>query len=217
MTRIYYDLEFIEYRTGWLRKRYTIDLISIALVADDGREYCAVNRDMPVRRIRRHAWLMDNVVPHLPKGHGEQRLSMPKRWLFHYGDRTVKPEARIADEVAAFIQATPDAELWANYGAYDHVRLCWLWGLMIDKPSGVPMFTHDLQQERARLGVRDEDIPAQVLGQHDALADARYNKRLGDLLIDLARPRARIENYEPGSPEDFTASERLGLDIGDRD
>jgi hypothetical protein len=75
-----YDLEFIEYRTGWLRKRYTIELISIALVADDGREYYAVNRDMPVRRIRKHKWLMKNVVPHLPKGRGDQRIHMPKRW-----------------------------------------------------------------------------------------------------------------------------------------
>lgn len=212
MTRIYYDLEFIEYRTGWLRKRYTIDLISIALVTDDGREYYAVNRDMPVRRIRRHKWLVENVVPHLPKGHGDQRLSMPKRWLFHYGDRAVKPESRIADEVAAFIQATPGVELWANYGAYDHVRLCWLWGLMIDKPSGVPMSTHDIQQEAARLGVGDERLPRQAEGEHNALADARHNKVMGDYLIDLAKPRVRIENHETGSPEEITIRKRLGLD-----
>ncbi|MFC4006626.1 3'-5' exoribonuclease domain-containing protein [Nonomuraea purpurea] len=212
MTRIYYDLEFIEYHTGWFRKRYTIDLISIAMVGDDGREYYAVNRDMPVRRIRRHKWLMDNVVPHLPKGHGDQRLSMPKRWLFHYGDRAVKPAERIADEVAAFIQATPDVELWANYGAYDHVRLCWLWGLMIDKPFGVPMFTHDIQQEASRLGLREEDLPRQADGEHNALADARQNKVICDFLAELARPRIRIENHEPGSPEDLAIRKRLGLD-----
>lgn len=214
--RIYYDLEFIEYRTGWFRKRYTIDLISIGMVANDGREYYAVNRDMPVRRIRRHKWLMDNVVPHLPKGHGDQKLSMPKRWLFHYADRTVKPEPQIAAEVAAFVQATPDVELWANYGAYDHVRLCWLLGLMIDKPSGVPMFTHDLQQELARLGIRDDDLPKQVLGLHDALADARYNQAVGDSLDNLAKPRVKIENYEFGSPEDLAARKQCDLDEADR-
>jgi hypothetical protein len=57
---------------------------------------------------------------------------------------------------------------------------------MIDLPPGVPMFTHDLQQERARLGIRDDDIPRQVLGLHDALADARYNKGLGDSLAEQA-------------------------------
>jgi hypothetical protein len=176
VTAIDYDLEFIEYRTGWLRKRYTIDLISIALVSDDGRTYYAVNRDMPVRRIRKHKWLMRNVVPHLPKGHGDRRIHMPKRWLFHYADPAVKPQTQIAREVAAFIQTTDDVALWANYGAYDHVRLCWLWGLMVNLPPGVPMFTNDIQQERARLGIHEDDLPKQESGEHNALADARHNQ-----------------------------------------
>ena len=186
MTDIDYDLEFIEYRTGWLRKRYTIDLISIALVADDGRTYYAVNRDMPVRHIRRHKWLMDNVVPHLPKGHGDQRIRMPKRWLFHYADECVKPQTQIAREVAAFIQTTDDPALWANYGAYDHVRLCWLWGLMPDLPPGIPMFTNDIQQEARRLGVAWNELPAQESGEHNALADARHNQTVRRWLTSRA-------------------------------
>jgi hypothetical protein len=176
VTGVDYDLEFIEYRFGWFRKRYTIELISIALVSEDGREYYAVNRDMPVRRIRKNQWLMRNVVPHLPKGHGDQKLTMPKRWLFHYADRAVKPEKRIAAEVAAFIQATDDVELWANYGAYDHVRMCWLWGLMIDLPPGVPMYTNDIQQEARRLGIPWDALPQQEGSEHNALADARHNQ-----------------------------------------
>jgi hypothetical protein len=176
MTDVDYDLEFSEHRTGWLRKRYTIELISIALVADDGREYYAVNRDMPVRKIRKHKWLMDNVVPHLPKGHGDQRIHMPKRWLFHYADHRVKHQTTIAREVAAFIQATDDVALWANYGAYDHVRLCWLWGLMVDLPPGVPMYTNDIQQEARRLGIGWDELPEQEGSEHNALADARHNR-----------------------------------------
>lgn len=187
MTAIDYDLEFIEYRMGWLRKRYTIDLISIALVADDGRQYYAVNRDMPVRRIRRHKWLMKNVVPHLPKGHGDMRNSMGKRWLFHYADPRVKPQTQIAHEVAGFIQATEEVELWANYGAYDHVRLCWLWGLMVDLPPGVPIFTHDIQQEARRLGIPSDALPKQEGGEHNALADARHNQVVRRWLADRAR------------------------------
>lgn len=190
MTAIDYDLEFIEYRHGWLRKRYTIELISIGLVADDGREYYAVNRDMPVRRIKKHRWLMDNVVPHLPQGHGDQRITMPKRWLFHYADRAVKPQERIAAEVAAFIQATPDVQLWANYGAYDHVRLCWLWGLMVDLPRGVPMFTHDIQQERDRLGLTWDDLPEQGSAEHNALADARHNQTVRHWLAKRGKAAA---------------------------
>ncbi|MFE7906504.1 3'-5' exoribonuclease domain-containing protein [Streptomyces albogriseolus] len=170
MTVIDYDLEFLE-------DGRTIELISIGMVCDDGRQYYAVNRDMPVRKIRKHKWLMENVVPHLPKGQGDMRNSMSKRWLFHYGDHRVKPHKVIADEVMEFIRAAgPDVELWANYGAYDHVCLAQLWGRMIDLPEGVPMFTHDIQQERSRLGLRWDELPQQESGEHNALADARHNQ-----------------------------------------
>jgi hypothetical protein len=169
VTAIDIDLEFLE-------DGCTIELISIGMVCDDGREYYAVNRDMPVRRIRKHKWLMENVVPHLPKAHGDRRLTMPKRWLFDYASPLMKRRARIAAEVAAFIQATPDVELWANYGAYDHVGLAQLWGPMIALPAGVPMFTNDIQQEARRLGISEDEFPIQSGGLHNALADARHNQ-----------------------------------------
>ena len=169
MTAIDYDLEFLE-------DGRTIELISLGMVCDDGREYYAVNRDMPARRIKKHKWLMENVVPHLPRGHGDRRLTMPKRWLFDYADPAVKPRALIADNVEAFIRATPDVELWANYGAYDHVGLAQLWGPMIALPSGVPMFTHDIQQEARRLGIGWNELPQQQGAEHNALADARHNQ-----------------------------------------
>jgi 3' exoribonuclease, RNase T-like len=46
--KIFYDTEFIE-------DGRTIDLISIGMVAEDGREYYAVNRDMIVRRLEQGA------------------------------------------------------------------------------------------------------------------------------------------------------------------
>lgn len=169
MTEVHYDLEFLEDGS-------TIELISIGMAADDGREYYAVNKDMPIRRIRKHAWLMENVVPHLPKAHGDRRNTMPTSWLFDYASPLVKPRERIADEVMDFIRAAgPDVQLWANYGAYDHVALAQLWGRMIDLPEGVPMFTHDIQQERSRLGLRWDELPRQEAGEHNALADARHN------------------------------------------
>jgi len=178
--RIYYDTEFLE-------DGKTIELISIGMVAEDGREYYAVNRDMPHKRIARHEWLVDNVVPSLPRLHGDARL--------HYAGRRSNPlaldwqhphlkrRARIADEVRAFIQATPDVELWAWYGAYDHVVLCQLWGAMVDLPDGVPMYTHDLKQEADRLG--NPPLPEQADGHHNALADARHVKVMAEALAGL--------------------------------
>src|SRR5690606_14816131 len=57
--KIYYDTEFLE-------DGETIELISIGMVAEDGRELYAVNADMPFRRVIRHDWLRENVVPSLP-------------------------------------------------------------------------------------------------------------------------------------------------------
>jgi len=176
--RYWYDSEFLE-------DGKTIELISIGIVAEDGREYYAVNDDITKsprrpfkgrlpRRIKRHEWLMSNVVPSLPKPHGDWNLQMPKSWLFNYHDPSVKRPAVIADQVASFLLADGTPELWADYGAYDHVVLCQLWGRMIDLPDGMPMFTNDIQQEALRQGVPWDQLPQQAEGQHNALADARH-------------------------------------------
>lgn len=165
MTIIAYDTEFLE-------DGRTIELISIGMVAEDGREYYAVNRDLPVRRIRKHPWLMANVVPSLPRPHGEWIFDMPKRWLFDYTAACVKSRQQIAAEVRDFILAAPGPELWAWYGAYDHVALAQLWGRMIDLPKGVPMWTNDLKQECERLG--GPSLPSLPgITEHNALDDAR--------------------------------------------
>jgi hypothetical protein len=188
MTGIDYDLEFLE-------DGRTIELISIGMVCDDGCEYYAVNSDAPWERIRKNDWLIRNVLPSLPIT-GRTSLdsylaipanSYPKTTLELVGadtrDTQVKPHWVIANEVRDFIQAAqePDVdystvELWANYGAYDHVALCQLWGPMIALPDGVPMFTHDIQQEARRLGFSWDDLPKQESGEHNALADARHNQ-----------------------------------------
>lgn len=169
--RIFYDTEFIE-------NGRTINLISIALVREDGHELYLVNRDMPIRQIRRHPWLMANVVPHLPQPHGDRILHQPARWLFDYTHPTVHRRAEIASRVREFITSTPEPELWADYAAYDHVVLAQLYGPMINLPHGIPMWTNDLRTEISRRG--NPALPEQQHGVHDALADARH-------LRDLAR------------------------------
>ena len=192
MTAIDYDLEFLE-------DGRTIELISIALVCDDGREYYAVNSDAPWERIREHSWLMENVWPHLPlvghksglkyAGGGEHKVGLTSPGTLDRRDSRVKPHWVIANEVRDFIQATPDVELWANYGAYDHVALAQLWGPMIALPAGVPMFTNDIQQEARRLGVPWNELPKQENAEHNALADARHNQVVRRWLEEQAAVR----------------------------
>jgi hypothetical protein len=176
--RIYYDTEFIENGS-------TIDLISIGMVAEDGREYYAVNSEIDQwvpdgseklhKRISSHDWLMRNVVPHLPLTSPPSRSSNTWIWSLDRKSLLVKPRWVIANEVREFILATPDPSLWAWYAAYDHVCLCQLWGPMIWLPKGVPMWTNDLKQETERLG--NPELPSMPgVAEHNALSDAREVK-----------------------------------------
>lgn len=182
--RYFYDTEFIE-------DGKTVDLLSIGIDAEDGRQYYAVASDAPWKRVKKNPWLMANVVPHLPQAHGDARNHQPKAWLFNYNDPCVKPREQIAGEVADFIlgkdrhEILPDVELWADYAAYDHVVLAQLFGRMIDLPQGMPMFTHDIQQEARHLGV-ESILPGQQGSVHNAIEDARHVRRLWFFLRDKA-------------------------------
>jgi hypothetical protein len=177
--RYFYDCEFLE-------DGKTIELISIGIAAEDGRELYLVNRDAPWKRIKKDEWLMANVVPKLPRPYGDWRNHMPKRWLIDFHNPAVQGRAKIAEVVERFLlgddlETHEDLELWADYGAYDHVVLCQLFGRMIDLPPGVPMFTNDLQQEVRRLG--NPTLPEQAAGAHNALDDARHLKACFEALV----------------------------------
>lgn len=190
--RIYYDTEFIE-------DGRTIDLVSIGMVADNGDEYYAISSEFDLKKFAASDWLMANVWPSLPQVRGDARMmilsSMREgasaykhvKRLFSRGDPDVKPRRAIAEEVRGFIRSFPAPELWASYGAYDHVALAQLFGRMIDLPSGIPMWTNDLQQMAAWFGLTDDDLPQQEAGHHNALADARHNLVVAHFLDEQAR------------------------------
>jgi hypothetical protein len=168
-----YDCEFLE-------DGETIKLISIAIVAEDGEFFYAINEDMPFSSISKHKWLMTHVMPSLPVRRG---YNSP--WDTEHPDfQFVMPRTDIAEGARKFITRYTDPRLWAWYGAYDHVALCQLWGRMIDLPHGVPMFTNDLKQEAVRLG--SPRLPEQPSGAHNALQDAWHNQTV----------RRFLRNYE---------------------
>jgi len=61
------DTEFLEgfYKPLFGKRRHFIDLISIGIVADDGREYYAVNRDMDLKKAWEDDWIRKNVLESL--------------------------------------------------------------------------------------------------------------------------------------------------------
>ncbi|MEV6401283.1 hypothetical protein AB0M39_42025, partial [Streptomyces sp. NPDC051907] len=149
------DLEFREDGT-------VIELVSIALVAEDGRELYAVNADMDQHAVRTHPWLGRNVWPQLPVVKNPRGARGVDRLDLDHPD--VHPRRKIRRMAEEFFKATPDLDLWAYYGAYDHVCMAQLWGPMPALPSYVPMRTNDIAQELARLG--DPPVPAQPEGEH---------------------------------------------------
>lgn len=152
--RYFYDCEFIEDGT-------TIDLVSIGAVDEDGREFYAVSTEFdPSKAI---PWVRDNVLDKLPS-------PADPAWL---------SRKQIRDELYDFlvepIRGVSGAriELWAWYGAYDHVVLAQLWGAMPALPRALPRMTKDLKQLWDELG--KPSLPAAPTDQHSALADARHN------------------------------------------
>ncbi len=153
--RFFYDAEF-----GVTAPE--VSLVSIALVAEDGREYYAVSSEFDPMAV--HPWVRDNVLPQLPP------------------TSTWRPRAQIRDEIEQFLGRDP--VLWAWYSAYDHVALCQLWGAMPELPRTLPRFTLDVRQLWEHLG--RPPLPQQESGLHDALADARHCKARWEALAERA-------------------------------
>jgi 3' exoribonuclease, RNase T-like len=148
--RYFYDTEFID-------DGLSIELISIGVAAEDGREYYAVSTDFNPDRAGR--WVRTHVLPKLPSP-----SSPVWRW-----------RAAIRTDLEDFfgIDSDEPIELWAWIGAYDHVALCQLWGPMTALPPAIPRFTRELRQYWEDRG--SPPLPSRSKDAHDALVDARDN------------------------------------------
>lgn len=148
--RYFYDTEFID-------NGRTIELISIGVAAEDGREFYAVSTEFDPESAGR--WVRTNVLPKLPSP--ASRLWSSRR------------EIREGLEEFFGIDSPEPIELWAWVGAYDHVALCQLWGAMTGLPPQIPRFTRELRQLWEDLG--SPRMPPRPADTHDALVDARHN------------------------------------------
>jgi len=147
--RFFYDTEFIE-------DGKTIDLVSIGVVDERGREFYAVSTEFDPGRAG--PWVRDNVLDKLPS-------PADPAWC----DR-----ATIRDRLMKFLTRDRErVELWAWFAAYDHVALAQLWGDMPALPRELPRFTRELRQRWEDVG--KPSLPPPPSDAHDALADARHN------------------------------------------
>lgn len=240
------------------KTKSTIDLISIGIVSEDGREYYAISKDFNLKEAwnrwqysqklisgknqqGKEYWIRENVLrpifdeiwcknsykQHLHQIPYEFTYSNFKKLINLYG----KSNEIISIETRNFIMETgidygvgehtyTPIDIYTYYGDYDWVAFCWLFGKMIDLPTGFPMYSRDLKQildEKAgakdwyygrdiwsntNTGSRElqkVDYPAtlrdkiekikrhddypKLENEHNALADARWNKKLYEFLI----------------------------------
>lgn len=175
--RFWFDTEFIE-------DGRTIDLLSIGIVAEDGRTYYATSGEADLSKAS--PWVLENVIPHLntTSGRGSYSLNVSRQTIrdgvlafvgpVAYGDARNLPGAN----------GTP--EFWAYYADYDWVALCQLFGTMMDLPKGWPMYCRDVKQLCDYLG--NPTLPKQGKGEHHALADAKWTKDAYHYLTEIYAP-----------------------------
>lgn len=157
--KYFFDTEFIE-------DGHTVDLMSIGIVAEDGRTLYLESSECDLSKAG--DWVQANVIPHL---HG------PK-----------VSRAEMLRAIVTFIGGDMKPQFWAYFPTYDWICLCQLWGTMMDLPGHWPKFPRDLKFLATLLGIHedlDKRVP-QVGTQHDALEDALWNLKAFKYLRHVA-------------------------------
>jgi hypothetical protein len=167
--RYYLDTEFIEFPN-------TIQLISIGIKSEDGREYYSVSSAYEFDKASK--WVIDNVIIPIYKEQSSKEMKSLGVDITNFHKYVGKDLSQIKEDILAFV-GFPDypkgePEFWTYYGAYDWVVFCWIFGRMIDLPKGFPMYSNDLKQLSESLGGVNMKSPD---GEHNALVDAVWNEK----------------------------------------
>ena len=162
------DTEFID-RPG------AIDLISIGLVAEDGREFYAENSEVDWSRASR--WTLETVRPQLEGGG--------------------MPQEAIGNAIRRFADHDERPVFWGYYCAWDWVVFSWLFGGLAELPFHFPQLCLDIRQWALELG--DPELPRQLGQRHHALADARWTREAWAFLARL--DPAAGERCVPGAKD----------------
>lgn len=147
MVRYFLDTEFIEFPS-------TIELISLALVCEDGRELYLENKGADLSRA--DDWIKTNVLAHL------------------VGGEVAVSREEMRKKIVDFVGTENRPEFWAYFADYDWVVFCWLFGRMLDLPKNFPKYCRDFKQTMDSWNIKKSDLPAQSGTEHHALADARW-------------------------------------------
>jgi len=156
--KIYLDTEFIE-------RPNTIELISIGLIREDGKEYYAISSEFNPDNAS--LWVKENVLDIL-------EADVPRKSI-----------ETIRNEILAFTDdlKKEKIEFWGYFPSYDWVVFCWIFGTMEKLPANYPKYCLDLKQEMHKMGVKRHTLPSHDAVKHNALEDAKWHKKVFDFLF----------------------------------
>ncbi len=157
--RYFFDTEFID-------RPFSLQLISIGMVSEDGREFYGENDDVDWTQASH--WVMQNVAPYV--GHFEMDL------------------IDIQIGLRKLIGNDREPEFWAYNGAYDWVLFAWLFKSILNFPRSWPKRHYELQELMVQAdtqGYTLNNIPVQKGQHHNALEDAKWNRELFQYLHNL--------------------------------
>lgn len=172
--KYFIDTEFIEgfHKPLFGKRRHFIDLISIGIYCEDGREYYAVSNEFNPKDA--DDWVRENVLDKIELDFYRQESTYAK--TYHSSSLTLKnfmkwkgkSNKQIASEIFQFVcpyakaseyagagsidegaegyLITTPPQFYGYYSDYDWVLFCSLFGRMIDLPKGFPMYCIDLKQ-----------------------------------------------------------------------
>ncbi len=170
--RYFFDFEFNE-------NVKPIEIISLGIVADDGREFYAVHRNYASFEEYKNSpapgdqfpiinscndWVKANVLPLLFRPDG------PDDFTAFIGD-----DNQIRNEMVSFVGLDPVPEFWGYYVTYDWFLLTRMFRSFDNMPSKWPQIAYDLQQYARHMGMH-RLLPPKLQPAHNALVDARWTK-----------------------------------------
>lgn len=171
-TKYFLDTEFIE-RPG------SIQLVSIGIVDEHGRTFYAESTEFDEREA--DDWVRENVLrklrwwgnPNSNKGFCNASVhDVGTKFSCHevFGTTSL-----IRGELLYYFGDDPSPEFWGYFADRDWVVFCWIFGKMTDLPKRFPKYCRDLKQVLDESGKGKIPDPE---GEHNALADAIWNKAL---------------------------------------
>jgi len=171
--RYFFDTEFIE-------DGKTIDLLSIGIVSEDGRELYLENSEADLTKAC--PWVREHVFTNMewaPEVQHTKEVIAHCVFEFICGVKTQALSSALPPPWPA-LPMMDKPEFWAYFASYDWVVLCQLFGKMIDLPQGMPMRCNDI----AQVIKNGEDVPHMDPGEaHNALYDAKWVKACYDRCI----------------------------------